>query len=355
MQNEKEVRGKSGVLLVNLGTPDSPSGRDVYRYLIEFLTDHRVLDTSWLWRQLLVRGVIAPFRFRQSAKSYQAIWTPEGSPLKVYGYRVKELLQSQLGDEYCIELAMRYRSPSIEEGLNKLMQAGVQRITVFPLFPHYASATTGSVHQKVMELVSRYEVIPEINFISDYGTHPTLIDAFCEAASQYCLSEYDHIIMSFHGLPQRQILKADKEGCCLKSKNCCRTPSSKNARCYSAQCYATARALAASLGVDEETYSVVFQSRLGRDPWLQPYFSERIEQLAHEGKKKVLVFCPSFVCDCLETIYEIGVEYAAEFKKAGGERLDLVQGLNDHPKWIEALAEIIKEKTVGYQCHPSMV
>lgn len=337
------VNKTTGVLLVNLGTPDSPKLRDVYRYLIEFLTDGRVIDSSWLSRQLLVRGAIVPFRLKQSARSYEAIWTDEGSPLKMYGYRVREALQEKLGDGFCVALAMRYQNPSIESGLEELIQAGVDRILVLPLFPHYASATTGSVHQKVMEVVSRYEVIPEITFISQYATHPQLIAAICESASGFSLEDYDHIIFSFHGLPKRQVLKADRDNICLKNPDCCRIMCGSNRNCYSAQCHAMARELGMALNLDEDDYSIVFQSRLGKDPWLQPYFSEMIELLVHRGKKRVLVFCPSFVCDCLETIYEIGVEYANEFKKAGGEALDLVPGLNDSEKWIDALETIVKE------------
>lgn len=337
------MQKKTGVLLVNLGTPNSPKPKDVYRYLIEFLTDSRVIDTSWLIRQLLVRGAIVPLRYRQSARSYQAVWTAEGSPLKVYGYRVRDALQERLGGDFCVALGMRYQHPSIEEALEKLLQAQVERILVLPLFPHYASATTGSVHQKVMEVISRYEVIPEMTFVSQYATHPKLIEAFCDAAGKFCLVDYDHVLFSFHGLPQRQILKANRNGYCLKTEDCCRELCAKNQNCYSAQCYATARALERGLGLKAQDYSIVFQSRLGKDPWLQPYFSEVIEALAHQGKKKVLVFCPSFVCDCLETIHEIGVEYAQEFKKAGGERLDLVPGLNDHVKWIDALVDIVGE------------
>lgn len=347
--------GKIGVLLVNLGTPDSPSGYDVYRYLIEFLMDSRVIDKSWLSRQFLVRGVIVPFRFRQSAQCYRAIWTSQGSPLKVYGYRVQELLQKQLGKNYYVELGMRYRHPSIEQALKNLVHSQVRQIIVLPLFPHYASATTGSVHQKVMDLISRYEVIPEMVFISHYGTHPKLIEAFCAVAGDHSIKDYDHVIFSFHGLPKQQIIKADEQGGCLQSSECCQKPSVQNKYCYSAQCYATAKALADACKIPVEKHSVVFQSRLGKDPWLRPYFSEMIEKLAHQGKKKVLVFCSSFVCDCLETLYEIGVEYAAEFKKAGGEQLDLVPGLNDHPKWIETLEAIVKEKTMETICPTSLV
>lgn len=341
------MKQKTGVLLVNLGTPDSFTPRDVYRYLIEFLTDPRVIDKPWLMRQLLVRGCIVPFRYRQSARSYKEIWTAGGSPLKMYGFLTKDALQIFLGENFLVDLAMRYREPSIAQSLQFFKQAGVQKIVVLPLFPQYASATTGSVHQKVMEIVSKYSVIPEMIFVSQYAEHPGLITAFKAAATGYHLHEYDHIIISFHGLPQSQILKADRHGHCLKTADCCSQLSACNWDCYSAQCYATARALVQALELTREKYSVVFQSRLGRDPWLQPYFSKELENLAHRGHKKILVFCPSFVCDCLETIYEIGVEYAAEFKRAGGDRLDLVPGLNDHSAWIEALASIVIEHLGG--------
>ena len=350
---------KTGVLLVNLGTPDSPAPRDVYRYLIEFLTDSRVIDTPWLSRQLLVRGAIVPKRYRQSARCYQQIWTPEGSPLKVYGYRLKELLQQRLGDEFAVELAMRYQSPSIESALTKLMDADVGRLIIFPLFPQYASATTGSIHQKVMELISSWQQIPELVMVDHFADHPSLIRAFCATAAPYDLASYDHVLFSFHGLPARQLVKADRNTHCLKSPNCCAQRSTKNYRCYAAQCHATAQGLVKALGLKPGEYSLSFQSRLGKDPWLEPYTSETIASLARQGKKRVLVFCPAFVCDCLETLYEIGMEYAAEFKHAGGECLDLVPGLNDHPQWIESLAEIIQERhahqgthdTIASGCH----
>ncbi len=335
---------KTGILLVNLGTPDSPRIGDVHRYLVEFLTDPRVIDKPWLIRQTLVRGCIIPSRLKQSSLSYQAIWTAEGSPLKVYGLRVKAALQQVLGDHYLVELGMRYREPPIEQALHHLMEGGVHRIVILPMFPQYASATTGSVHQKVMEIASKFTVIPELVFISQYATHPSFIEAFRGIASQHSLNEYDQIVFSFHGLPQSQIMEADRNGKCLKAPGCCSSASACDQDCYSAQCFATARALAQSLHLSTGRYSIVFQSRLGKDPWLQPYFSQELEALAHREHKKVLVFCPSFVCDCLETIYEIGVEYAAEFKRAGGHRLDLVAGLNDHPAWIQAIAAIVKER-----------
>ena len=336
----------TGILLVNLGTPDSPDPKDVYRYLIEFLTDGRVIDMPWLSRQLLVRAMIVPSRYRQSARSYQHIWTAEGSPLKVYGRRVEQKLQNLLGNGFLVKLAMRYQNPSIEQGIDSLMTAGVDRLLVLPLFPQYASATTGSVHECVMSVLKRYPVIPELTLLNHYATHPGLIGSFCTVAKeQCCIEDYDHILFSFHGLPQRHISHADRFGKCLKNPNCCSKLGKRNKDCYSAQCYATAREIVKELQLDDNRYSISFQSRLGKDPWLQPYTSEKVVALAKAGYKRVLVFCPAFVCDCLETIFEIGVEYAAEFKHAGGDVLELVQGLNDHPQWIQALKQIVLEHT----------
>ena len=335
---------RTGILLVNLGTPDSPKPSDVYRYLNEFLTDGRVIDIPWITRQLLVRGFIVPTRYRQSAAYYKVIWTPEGSPLKVYGLRVQEALQQRLGDNTRVELAMRYQNPSIPAALARLRAAGIERLLVYPLFPQYASATTGSVHQRVMEEVSTWNVIPEVHLISHYEAHPALIRAFCAVSAAQRSQEYDHILFSFHGLPQRQLLKADSGSCCLKGSDCCQSLTDVNRQCYSAQCHATAQALVKALHLDSKQFSIAFQSRLGKEPWIQPYTSDVITHLAKTGKKRVLVFCPSFVCDCLETLHEIGVEYAAEFKHAGGTCLDLVPGLNDHPQWVDAIAEIIQER-----------
>lgn len=341
MKREK----KTGVLLVNLGTPLSPKPRDVYRYLIEFLTDPRVIDLPWLRRQLLVRGFIVPARYRQSAKAYEQIWTKEGSPLMVYGKRVQKEVEKQLGEDFFVELAMRYQEPSIEQSLGKLMDKEIDHLIVLPLFPQYASATTGSVHQRVQEILGQYQVIPKVTLLSHYASHPLLINAFCKVASQCEIETYDHLLFSFHGLPERHIHKADKHSCCLKTSTCCNQVSNLNKNCYKAQCYDTALAIVEGLGLPKEKFSICFQSRLGRDPWLQPYASNRIAELAKEGKKRVLVMSPSFVCDCLETIFEIKVEYAAEFIHAGGEKLDLVPGLNDHPLWIETIKTIVTQNS----------
>lgn len=340
LANQEKSR-KIGVLLVNLGTPVSYNPSDVYSYLIEFLTDPRVIDSPWLLRQLLVRGVIVPFRYKQSAKSYEAIWTKEGSPLMVYGKSVKKLLQEQMGSSFYVELAMRYQKPSLKEGIHALINKNVDEILVAPLFPQYASATTGSIHQKVMKIVKDLQTIPKILFLDQFATHPAFIKAFVENGKRYDLNSYDQILFSFHGLPQRQLKKADRHGGCLQKNSCCETLNEKNKTCYSAQCYATAFRIAEGLKIARSHYTICFQSRLGKDPWLQPYASEVIHNLASKGAKRILVFCPSFVCDCLETLYEFKVEYANEFKALGGEQLDLVEGLNDEPHWIDALKEII--------------
>lgn len=311
-----------GVLLVNLGTPDTPLPGDVQCYLIEFLMDGRVIDAPWLIRNYLVRARIVPKRYKQSAKAYQDIWTAEGSPLKIYGKRVEKQLQEKLGSRYRVALAMRYRYPSIEKTLDALIQANVKKLIILPLFPQYASATTGSIHQKVMEHLSKKLQIPEISFIDGFATDPQTISAFCAVAKPYDLNCYDHILFSFHGLPQQQLIKACQENgrrkAVCQTSACCESLHADNWKCYAAQCHATAHAIAKQLQLEKSHYSIAFQSRLGKDPWIEPYTSNRIAHLAHKGTKRLLVFCPSFVCDCLETTAEIGMEYAAEFYKEGG-------------------------------------
>lgn len=330
---------KTGVLIVNLGTPDSPHPKDVKRYLTEFLTDGRVIDLPALQRNLLVRGLIVPKRYKESAKLYQTIWDKEGSPLLSYGKKVAEGLQQQLGETYHVELAMRYQNPSIEEGLKKLKN--YRKLTVFPLFPQYASATTGSVHEKILKILSQWQVIPEMRFISSYWNHPAFIEAHLERAKEYDLSQYDHVLFSYHGLPQRQIKKADHTGSCLVKEDCC----AKNPHCYAAQCFGTTTKIAEGLDLPKEKWSLSYQSRLGKSPWIKPYSDHVLEKLALEGKKRVLVFSPAFVCDCLETLEEIKCQYYRLFREKGGDVLDLVEGLNDHPKWIDAIKRILNDHT----------
>lgn len=342
---------KTGVLLVNLGTPDAPAFGAVWRYLKQFLLDGRVIDFPWLPRNLLVRGIILPFRTRNSTKLYQQLWTPAGSPLKVYGERLAVGVQQQLGAEYVVELAMRYQNPSIESAIDKLIAQNVQEIVVFPMFPQYASATTGSVHEEVMRIVMKKQTIPGLRFVNSYHDEEAMIDIFAENGRKLGIENYDHVLFSYHGLPQRQLRKADEElgnGHCLKTADCCYQICEKNQFCYSAQCHATTAALVKKLGLENGRYTTCFQSRLGRDPWVMPYTSEVIEERQRHGDKKLLVFCPAFVSDCLETTIEISVEYHEEFIEKGGERLDLVPSLNDHPSWVQAVANYIKKESSSW-------
>ncbi|WP_448699756.1 ferrochelatase [Mucilaginibacter sp. AW1-3] len=334
---------KKGVLLINLGTPDSPSTADVRKYLNEFLMDPRVIDVNPVWRIVLVKGIIVPFRSPKSAALYQKIWSDEtGSPLLHYSILQRDMLRESLGADYQVELAMRYQSPSIESALAKFKDALVDDIRVIPLFPQYASASTGSVYDKVMELIGTWPTKPNISFINSFHDDDLMISTFADNAKKYNPETYDHILFSFHGLPQRQLVKADHtHQHCLKTAGCCDTLTDVNKTCYSAQSYHTAKLIADKLGIPKEKYTICFQSRLGSDPWVQPYTSEIVAKLAAEGKKRVLVFCPAFVADCLETVYEVTVEYHEEFKAAGGEHMQLVESLNDSPMFIESLKRMV--------------
>ncbi len=335
--------GKKGVLLVNLGTPDDPGRGAVYRYLKQFLMDRRVIDYPWLARTIIVKGIIAPFRSGSSSKLYKRLWTEEGSPLKVYGETVTAGVQELLGDDYIVELGMRYQSPSIESAIDKLLSQQVSEIIVFPMFPQYASATTGSVHDEVMRIMRKKESIPDIKLINSYYDYEPMIDIFADNARQFNLDSYDHIIFSYHGLPQRQLRRADDCNHCLKIDNCCGSISKVNQFCYSAQCHATTRAIVTKLGLKEGQYTTSFQSRLGPEEWIKPYTAKVIEEQAKAGAKKLLVFSPAFVADCLETIIEIGFEYQEEFEEMGGEKVDLVPSLNDDPRWIKAVKDMVSE------------
>lgn len=335
---------KKGVLLVNLGTPDDPSRSAVYKYLKQFLLDPRVIDIPAIKRNLLVRGIIAPFRSGSSSKIYKQLWTEEGSPIKIFGYKVKELLQEKLGQGYQVELGMRYQNPSLKSALDKLLDDNVDEIIVFPMFPQYASASTGSVHEEVMKLLAKEQVIPPVKLINSYYDNPSVIKVFADNARKFNLDDYDHFVFSFHGIPERQMKKADRsKSHCLKTKNCCDSICEENKFCYSAQCHKTAHLIAEELGLEKHMYTISYQSRLGKDPWMQPYTDKILEHRVSElNEKKILVFSPAFVADCLETTIEIGVEYKEDFIKSGGEKLDLVESLNDNPLWISAIAEIVK-------------
>lgn len=333
------MKTKTGVLLVNLGTPDSPSVSDVRSYLSQFLNDPRVIDIPWLWRKILVNLIIVPFRAPKSAKIYQKLWTDKGSPLLYYSQRVKELLQAELSEGFDVFLAMRYKNPSIPDVLEQMRRNNYARIIVVPMFPQYSSAATGSALDEVMRVIRTWWVIPEIRMVSQYYAHPLFLQGFVERAAKYNLNEYDHILFSYHGLPERQVDKVYDKGLCA-DHDCEHEITEENKFCYKATCYATTRLLAGKLNISTDRYTVCFQSRLDKK-WLTPFSDEVVADCARKGMKRILVFSPAFTADCLETIIEIGVEYQEIFAHNGGEKVQLVESLNDHPLWIQCLKDIV--------------
>jgi ferrochelatase len=332
------MENKTGVLLINLGTPDSPSVSHVRSYLSQFLNDPRVIDIPWLLRKMLVNLIIVPFRAPKSAKVYQKLWTPNGSPLLFYSERARQLLQESLGETHEVHLAMRYKNPSIPDVLENMRKRNYKKIIIIPMFPHYASASTGSALEEVMRVIKKWWVIPELKFVSQYYDHPLYIDAFVARGKQYDIASYDHVLFSYHGLPERQVDKVYDEGLCA-DHNCENEITEDNKYCYKATCYATTRLLASRLNIPKEKHTVSFQSRLDKK-WLMPFSDEVIKECAQKGMKKILVFSPAFTADCLETIIEIGYEYQEIFHQHGGEKVQLVESLNDHALWISCLREL---------------
>lgn len=335
---------KTGILLVNLGTPDSPSVKDVRKYLREFLMDSRVIDIPFIQRFFLINFIIAPFRAPESAKIYKELWTKEGSPLKIHGEKLTNLLQDKMGESYKVAFGMRYQNPSIKSALDTLKNQGLEEIIVIPLYPQYAESSTGSTIEKVLSEIGKWRNIPQLKIISQFPNHPLYIKAFAEIGREYMArQDYDHFIFTYHGLPERQITKAAVDNYCQLNEKCCSKYHPKNKYCYRAQCFETTRRLVAELGIKEGDYTVCFQSRLGKTPWIKPYTDEVILKLVKDGNKRVLAFSPSFVADCLETTIEIGVEYKKIFKDNGGQQWDLVESLNTNPLWVECLKALISE------------
>ncbi len=335
---------KTGVLLIQLGTPDSPSVPDVRKYLREFLSDARVIDIPWLPRMLLVNFIIAPFRAPKSANIYRQLWTENGSPLLFYSESLKDKLQKIIGDDFEIELAMRYQNPSLESVLEKMRKKNYHRIIILPLFPQYASATNGSAIEKALKIIRKWWVIPDIKIISQFYDDEGYINCFAANGKKYKIEEYDHVLFSYHGLPERQLNKVHSQfnshSANCSDYNCENEITEENKFCYKAASYATTRALAEKLNIRKEKYTVCFQSRLD-DKWLKPFADKTVIEKANEGAKKLLVFSPAFVADCLETTIEIGHEYQKLFISNGGEKLQLVESLNDSDLWAETVKELI--------------
>ncbi len=335
---------RTGVLLLNLGTPASPSVRDVRAYLREFLSDPRVLDLAAPLRWLLLHAVILPFRPRRSAAQYASIWRPEGSPLLVHGRALREGVAKTLGDGFCVELAMRYGEPGIAAALARLAAEDVARVVVLPLFPQYASSAGGSALERVMQLAAAEWNVPALVTLRDFHDQPGFIASFAAVAGPV-LDAFrpDHVLFSYHGLPERHIRKSDPtRQHCLASDACCDAPVPANRACYRAQCAATTRALSAALRLPAGAHSMSFQSRLGGDPWIKPYTDRVLPELRRRGVSRVAVLCPAFVADCLETVEEIGIRARDQWRALGGEALQLVPSLNAHPVWVQAVAEIVR-------------
>jgi ferrochelatase len=333
----------TGVLLINLGTPDSPSVRDVRSYLSQFLNDPRVIDIPWLWRKILVNLIIVPFRAPKSARIYRRLWTENGSPLLFYSLQVKQLLQDQLGEGYEVFLGMRYKNPSIPSVLKEIRRKNFSRLIVLPLFPQYASASTGSAFEEVMRVMRQWWVIPDVRFISQYYDHEGFVNAVAARGRQYDFNQFDHVLFSYHGLPERQVDKVYSEGLC-SGHNCEEEITDANKYCYKATCYATTRLVAAKLHIPKNKYTVCFQSRLNKK-WLKPFSDEVVAACGKKGMKRILIFSPAFTADCLETIIEIGEEYHGIFKANGGDKVQLVESLNDHPLWIQCLRDLVLKNT----------
>lgn len=332
---------KKGVLLLNLGSPDSPEVHDVRVYLKEFLSDERVLDTHPFIRWLVLNLFILPFRPKQSAEAYEKVWTPQGSPLVTMTYRQRDLLSKEL-DDIPIEVAMRYGQPSIPDVIHRLKERGTEALYALPLYPHYAMSSYETVVVRVVEEAARQAPQMHVDFLQPFFDDPAYMDALVQSAAEYLKQDYDLLLFSFHGVPERHLRVSDPSNAhCTRVPDCCHNRNPAHATCYRHQCYKTVELFRERSGIPKEKCAVSFQSRLGREPWLQPYTDLELVRFAQSGVKKLLVMCPSFVTDCLETLEEIAMAGRETFLEAGGERFYQIPCLNDHPAWIRFLSDKI--------------
>jgi protoporphyrin/coproporphyrin ferrochelatase len=338
---------KRGILLMNLGSPDSTEVKDVKKYLTQFLMDGRVIDNPYLLRLLLVQGIIVPFRAPKSAEAYKTIWTKEGSPLIVLTHQLEEALQQQV--EEPVEITMRYGNPTPEAAFNKLMQRqpGLEEVIAIPLYPHYAMSSFETAVEYAKEVHKKKKYPFQLHFIRPYYNESNYIDALADRIKPFLEKEYDHILFSYHGVPGRHIKKSDITGKhCLQVNDCCNTPSIAHDYCYRHQCFTTTRLVTEKLNIPKEKFSISFQSRLGKG-WLEPFTDIRLEEMPKEGIKKLLIMCPAFVSDCLETLEEIEERGKESFIGAGGENYTMIPCLNTHPLWVKALKGYVEEVKNG--------
>lgn len=328
---------KKAVLLLNLGSPDSTKVPDVRRYLREFLSDGRVLDVNPILRAIVLNLFILPFRPRKSAAAYATVWTEAGSPLIVTSKKQRDLLAAKV--DVPVHLAMRYGQPAVPDVMRQIVAEGTEELFIVPLYPHYAMSSYETAVVQAREEVARQKPDMKTTLLQPYYDDPEYIDALADATRPHLQHEYDTLVFSYHGVPERHLRKSDPSHAhCLTVPDCCHCASPAHATCYRHQCVRTMELLIERLGIPKEKTVLAFQSRLGRDPWLTPQTDVTVERLGHEGKKKLLVICPSFVADCLETLEEVAEGCKETFEEAGGEHLELIPCLNDNPKWIEFLA-----------------
>lgn len=326
------------VLLVNLGSPDAPDETSVRRYLNQFLMDPYVIQLPWLPRRLIVSLFVLPKRPADSAEAYRSVWTDEGSPLLALSRALLAAVREQT--DVPVEMAMRYGEPSIERMMEKLVkESGAGEVLLIPLYPHYADSTVTTVVEETRRAIQAKNLNVRLDTLPVFYEHPDYIDALASSAGPWLEQEFDHLLLSYHGLPELHLKKADPTGQhCLKVENCCQVPSPAHATCYRHQVMRTTEKFVQAVGLRPDQYSVTFQSRLGRAKWLEPSTEQTLKELGAQGAKKVLVMCPAFVTDCLETLEEIAIQGRETFQTAGGEALTLIPCLNSHPKWVEVLA-----------------
>jgi ferrochelatase len=333
---------KRGILLMNLGSPDSTETKDVKRYLDEFLMDGKVIDVPYLLRLLIVKGFITPGRSPKSAEAYKTIWTADGSPLIVITKQLQKALQALVSEP--VEIAMRYGNPSPKLGFDKLLERepNLEEVIAVPLYPHYAMSSyeTAVDHAKEAHKKNNYSF--KLSFVDPYYNNERYIHALAESMKPYLQQSYDHILFSYHGVPGRHIRKSDTTGChCLKVENCCDVASPAHATCYRHQCFTTTKLVTNLLGIPADKFSISFQSRLGKG-WLEPFTDIRLKQMPSEGIKKLLILCPAFVSDCLETLEEIAERGKEDFMEAGGESYTMIPCMNVQAPWVEALKGLVE-------------
>jgi len=334
---------KRGVILMNLGSPDSTSVSDVRKYLVEFLMDERVIDQPYFWRSLLVKGIISPFRAPKSAEAYHSIWTKDGSPLVAITRQLQEALSAKI--EEPVQVSMRYGNPSMTAAYDTLQmrQPDLGEVILVPLYPQYAMSSyeTAVEHAKAVHQEGKYPF--EIKFVPPFYNDPLYIAALADSIKPY-LKDDSFLLFSYHSIPERHIHKSDVTGShCLMSADCCQTASPAHAHCYRHQCYETTRLLTTALGIPAERHTVSFQSKLGRAEWLKPATTRRLQELPAEGKKDILVVSPAFVSDCLETLEEVAIREKENFLNSGGTCYTFIPCLNTHPMWVDALATWINK------------